>query len=142
MKAPTSGSTELKSRELNTAPWYLAQLMHHPIVRALSLMQFGLALMIFFYAALMPSGSAPPTFPPALLHLVGNILLAISAGVAFFPWLRIRGLLGFTLVISLLAELGQSFTSTRVTDPADIATNIVGLCIGFLAIKLTLKHPF
>lgn len=103
---------------------------HNPIFKAIRVLQFLLAIVIFFLFALMPAGDTPPTIPPAILHFTGNLLLISSAWVALAESLTLKKILILTFILSICSELAQSFTVSRVTDIIDFCINFIGLFFG------------
>ncbi len=108
----------------------LSQFLRHPLIRAVAILQFIIALVIFYWAALMPFDDEPSNIPAWALHLTGNILLALSTSIAIYPFFRLRSIFFMCCALSLAAELSQLLTANRFSDPFDAATNIVGLVIG------------
>lgn len=102
-------------------------------LRYLALAQFFLALIIFALAALTSNPSPmTSTYPPEVLHFIGNVALFMSGWLAFFN--RIKGwkLIIILAIYSVGIELAQKLTLSRQTDIYDIATNLVGLVCGLL----------
>lgn len=127
---------------------FLIRILNHPIVKTLAIIQFVIAIIIFYSAALMPFNDEPSSIPPWVLHLIGNILLALSASAAAYRFIRLRTIFFICCGLSLAAELSQLLTADRFADPADALTNIVGLLIGcaiatplFIIKQRTDKNP-
>lgn len=110
----------------------LAKLFEHPIIKGLRVLQFAIALIIFFAAALMPFSGGPGVIPDKVLHLIGNILLINSAWLALVTYLKLRWIAVLAVIISLASELSQSLTASRISDIYDLAANFAGLLLGYL----------
>ena len=108
----------------------IIRLFLHPLARSVRIVQFLLALAIYFYAALMPTNETPATLPAWLLHFIGNVLLILSAWTALFYWWRFRHIAIACISLALLAELAQGATATRIVDPLDLVSNAAGLMAG------------
>lgn len=111
----------------------LGRFLLHPFISMIRVPQFALAIAIFYYMALMPAGDAPSKYPDELLHFVGNFLLICSGYLAMFNKVSLIKTLSLCLVLSVIAELCQNLTASRVADPADLVVNILGLGLGYLA---------
>lgn len=102
----------------------------------LRIAQFVLAAGIFTFAALMPGEYVPQIAPDRTLHFIGNILLFLSASVAFMGRMKL-GLLVLMLVpYSLLIEAGQWLSPGRQVDLRDVGANMVGLAAGYVLAHL------
>lgn len=81
-----------------------------------------------------------PAFGPALINIVGNIVMFVPLGV-FLPVLFIKQrrfpifLLTFVLII-VCVELIQAFTLLGSCDIDDLILNTAGGCIGYLLFNL------
>lgn len=103
-------------------------------VKIIRLCQFSVALMIFFYAALMPlSPDDVQKIPTTFLHILGNILLMGSAWVALYQRLSLPKICLCVCAVSMTCEFTQSLTQTRVTDPWDFGCNLFGIGLGYIA---------
>lgn len=111
------------------------QLLLKPTFTIIRIGQFFLAIGIFYFFALMPADDTPSNYPDELLHFMGNLLLMGSAYVAVFHKTTLLKTLTVCVFLSGIAELCQSFTASRVTDPADLVVNSLGLAIGYLICK-------
>lgn len=117
-------------------PLACRQFLFHPAVTAIRVLQFFLAASIFFYVTLMPADNAPSQYPDKLMHYIGNILLMGSAYVALMGKLRLHTIVIICCLLSLASELGQSFTATRTTDPADFLMNMLGIGTAYFFCRL------
>ncbi len=120
----------------------LTQLLLNPLFTKIRISQFFMAISIFYFFALMPAGDTPSNYPDELLHFIGNLLLMGSAYVAFFHRTTLLKTLIICILLSGVSEFCQSFTASRVTDPADLVVNSLGLALGYLICKgfqVTLK---
>ncbi len=106
--------------------------LKHPITTGLRYVQLPIAVVIFFYAALMPASDAPSQWPDGALHLMGNLLLVCSIYTAAVFHLSLRRQLIVCIILSVTSELAQLYSHTRVFDLYDLAVNILGLTTGFL----------
>ena len=93
--------------------------------------QFGLALVIFAIAALMPSRYVTQATSDSTLHFIGNALLYLSASLALFDRVRLRHLLALLALYSLTIEFAQVLTPSRQLDPRDMFANVCGLMTGY-----------
>lgn len=110
----------------------IERLLHNQLVFRLRVFQFILALAIFTFAALMPSGYVPAVGSDHSLHFVGNILLFLSASAALLRRAKL-GLIALVLApYSLLIEASQWLTPNRQVDIADAGVNLTGLAVGWL----------
>lgn len=121
---------------LNTSSAACRSFLFHPAISVLRVLQFFLAVGIFFYFTLMPADYTPSQYPDKLMHYIGNILLMGSAYVALMGRLRIHFIVLLCALLSLASELGQSFTATRITDPADLAMNALGIATAYFVCRL------
>jgi len=111
----------------------MSQLFFHPIISTLRYLQLPIAIAIFIYAALFPSSQNNDlNLSATVLHLIGNILLILSAWTAMTSKVSLNKIFVGAAFFSLAIELSQSFTQTRVTDVFDIAVNFIGLGCGYL----------
>ena len=94
--------------------------------------QFALALAIFAFAALMPGKYVPNVTTDKTMHLIGNMLLMLSACVALMGRMKLGLLLLMLIPYSLLIETSQWLTPGRQMDLKDVAANMLGLGIGYL----------
>jgi len=113
--------------------------LNHPVAIFLRLLQVLVAVFIFFYAALMPADGSPNTIHPLILHLMGNFLLLGSTWLALFHKLSPTVLLLACGMLSIAAELAQSFTDTRISDPVDFGANALGLLLAYCLCQLIEK---
>lgn len=111
------------------------QLLLSPVFTKIRISQFCLAIAIFYFFALMPADDTPSNYPDELLHFVGNLLLMGSAYVALFHKTTLLKTLTVCVLLSGISELCQSLTASRVTDPADLVVNSLGLALGYLICK-------
>ncbi len=118
----------------SSAAW--RSFLFHPAISAVRVLQFFLAVGIFFYFTLMPADNTTSQYPDKLMHYIGNILLMGSAYVALMGRLRLHFIVVLCCLLSLASELGQSFTATRVTDPADLAMNVLGIATAYFFCRL------
>ena len=99
-------------------------------VRLVRVGQFLLALGIFTWLSLTTQVASIQT-PDTWLHFVGNLLLFLSARVAFLelksPWF----ILLFVLVYGTSMEILQLLLTSRYFDPVDLAANWLGVLAGF-----------
>lgn len=91
--------------------------------------QFVLAVIIFTYAALMPSDQVTVNQSDTVLHVVGNFLLLTSAWLAFQTRISLHSLFALILPYSLFVEYAQVFTASRSYDVQDLLANAGGLII-------------
>lgn len=94
--------------------------------------QFILALGIFAFAALMPPSYIPNVSSDKTMHLVGNVLLMLSACVALMGRMKLGLLLLMLIPYSLLIETTQWLAPDRQVDLRDVVANMIGLVIGYL----------
>lgn len=111
------------------------QLLLKPTFTIIRINQFFLAIGIFCFFALMPADDTPSNYPDELLHFMGNLLLMGSAYVALFHKTTLLKALIVCIFLSGISEFCQSFTASRVTDPADLVVNGLGLALGYLICK-------
>lgn len=103
--------------------------------RWLRIVQFLAAISLFSYAVLMPAEQVRVLDKPDwVMHFLGNLLLFMSASVAFYGRLRIPLLILFLLPYSLLLELAQRYAPGRSVDPRDMVYNLAGLTAGLLIV--------
>jgi glycopeptide antibiotics resistance protein len=94
--------------------------------------QFALALLIFTAAALMPGNKLPTDLgSDKLLHMFGNMLLFLSASVAFMGRTKLGILVLMLVPYSLLIEAGQWLSPGRQVDLRDVWANLTGLGLGY-----------
>ncbi|PCK08162.1 MAG: hypothetical protein COA42_10595 [Alteromonadaceae bacterium] len=105
------------------------KLMAHPWFRLINYPQFALALFIYLYMALSNAPSEVEMPPATLLHITGNFLFALSAWCIFGARITLKQLLIWLVPFSILIEVGQSFTDTRISDMHDIAANFAGIAL-------------
>lgn len=98
--------------------------------RPLRIFQFIVAIAIFCYAALTPNPQIVGQHSDTSLHFVGNVLLFMSAWVAFWGRLALWKLLVLLLPFSGAIEFAQYFSPGRQVDIKDFAVNVAGLCSG------------
>ncbi len=111
------------------------QFLRSSTFRWIRILQFLLAITVFSYAVLMPAHQVQPLNKPDwLMHFLGNLLLFMSASVAFYGRLRIPLLIFFLLPYSLLLELAQRYAPGRSVDPRDMVYNLAGLMSGLLIV--------
>lgn len=108
--------------------------------KPLRLLQFALAIAIFCYAALSPSPQLIGQHSDSSLHFVGNVLLFLSAWVAFWGRIALWKLLLILLPFSGAIEFAQHFSPGRQVDIKDLGVNVAGLTTGMLIAMLT--HVF
>jgi glycopeptide antibiotics resistance protein len=110
---------------------YFYQLLNSRFFYWVRKLQFGLALLIFAFVALMPGGLVPKVSSDQSLHFIGNVLLFLSASVAFAGSARLGLLAVFLVPYSMIIEICQWLTPTRTLDPNDAIANMAGLFCGF-----------
>ncbi len=109
----------------------MLEFISHPFVSLIRISQFVAAVVIFFYAALMPADNSPSAVHPFLLHLLGNALLLGSTWVALAGKHSLTKIFVICAGLSAMAELAQSLTSSRTTDPIDFVANGLGLLLTY-----------
>ncbi len=113
------------------------QFLRSSTFRWLRILQFLVAIIVFSYAVLMPASQVQSLNKPDwLMHFCGNLLLFMSASVAFYGRLRIPLLIFFLLPYSLLLELAQRYAPGRSVDPRDMLYNLAGLTTGLLIVYI------
>jgi glycopeptide antibiotics resistance protein len=110
---------------------YLRQFLASRLFYWIRKLQFGLALFIFAFVALMPGGMVPKVSSDQSLHFAGNVLLFLSASVALLGSTRLVLLAVFLVPYSMLIEICQWLTPTRTVDPHDALANMAGLFCGY-----------
>lgn len=98
---------------------------------ALCLAQFVLALGLFTYYALSPEGMAG-RYPDEVLHFVGNLLLFLSARLAFLRLGNIWFVVMFALFYGTCMEFAQHLMPRRYFDAGDLIANWLGVGGGLL----------
>lgn len=106
---------------------YLFKLMAQPWFRLINYPQFVFALFIYLYMALTNTPTEVEMPPATLLHVTGNFLFTLSAWCIFGARLTLKQLLVCVVPFSVIVEIGQGFTDTRISDIHDIAANFVGI---------------
>ena len=111
-------------------------LLSYFLIRFINLIviaQLLAALPIYFNAAFGTGSDAGGIqIDPLILHLVGNILLALSINLALFKWTSLKIRIIISCCIAALAEFGQLLVPTRHFDWLDLLANALGLVVGFL----------
>lgn len=119
--------------------------MLKPIVRGLRVGQFVLAVCIFTYAALMPASVLQTRGTDTLLHFSGNVLLFLSAWLAGYGRISVWLMFAMLVPYSLLIEMAQLLTPSRVTNGGDMLTNtlglLTGLIIAYIADRILVRFP-
>lgn len=92
--------------------------------------QFLLAVIIFCYAALTPSPQLFGQHSDSTMHFTGNVLLFLSAWLAFWPRVSVLKLLLCLMPFSGAIEFAQYFSPGRVVDVSDLGANMAGLSVG------------
>lgn len=100
--------------------------------KPLRLFQFVVAMGIFCYAALSPSPQLIGQHSDSSLHFVGNVLLFLSAWVAFWGRIALWKLLLVLLPFSGAIEFAQHFSPGRQVDMKDLGVNVAGLASGLI----------
>lgn len=99
-----------------------------------NLRRFQLLTAVVVYLALMLMNE-PPLSPNAYsdknLHMLGNFLLFASIWVAIGEKVKTHYIFLLAVPFSILAEIAQSLTLSRVSDVRDITANIIGSLLGF-----------
>ena len=110
----------------------LLENLEHPLVLVIRYTQLVAAIIIFAFAALATfPDDGSKGIPMPVLHIIGNILLLLSAWVALFNKMPLRQILGFIIPYSVVIELMQGFTETRTVDHLDLVANFIGLFIAY-----------
>lgn len=107
------------------------QFLLHPFVQIVIWLQFAAALTIFSYFATTPN-LVPTDSPDVVLHFLGNLLLFLSARIAFLRFKSVWFVVVFALIYGTAMELCQHFVPTRYFQPSDLVANWLGVFAGLL----------
>lgn len=110
----------------------ISELLSNPAFNTLRRLQLLLAIAVYLTLMLMndpPIG--PDVYSDKNLHMLGNFLLFTSIWVALGEKIKTYYILLLAIPFSILTEIAQSLTLSRVSDTKDIVANIIGLLIGF-----------
>ena len=110
----------------------ISHLLSNPIFNNLRRFQLFTAIVVYLALLLMNEPPlSPDTYSDKNLHMLGNFLLFSSIWVAIGEKVKTHYILLMAVPFSILAEIAQSLTLSRVSDVRDISANIIGSLIGF-----------
>jgi len=116
------------------------RLIANPWFFTFCIIQFAAALVIFAYYALTP-GVMAGSYPDWLLHFAGNILLFLSARLAFLRVKNLWFVVIFALAYGTSMEIAQHLVPARYFDPRDLLANWAGALTG-LMVTLALQWGY
>ena len=119
---------------------FIQRAIAHPAVQLISWLQFAAALTIFTYLTTTPQ-HIPAGNTDVILHFSGNLLLFLSARVAFLKFKSHWFVLSFALIYGSAMEISQYFLPTRYFDPQDLVANWLGVFAG-LSLALLIMFVF